>query len=149
MPKHLADEVEAGATRHGDRGEAVPKVMNADIVEPGRLPGRVDSASGCRRNVDRSAGRAERMGCFPCTANRSAREAQGPKRHGFGAGLAVGKYQAARSKLIYSHRSDGSPTDGIPENQKSDRGDPLERAEGKDLVALVPIWYLNCEGVRR
>ena len=38
MPEHHADEVEAGAARHGDRGEAVPKVMNADIVEPGRRP---------------------------------------------------------------------------------------------------------------
>ena len=44
MPKYLADEVEAVAAGYGDRGEAVPKVMNADIVEPGRpadaLPGK-------------------------------------------------------------------------------------------------------------
>ena len=33
MPGYLADEVEAVAARDGDRGEAVPKVMNADIVE--------------------------------------------------------------------------------------------------------------------
>ena len=43
MPEHLADEIEAVAARHGDRGEAVPKVMNADIIEPSRptdvLPG--------------------------------------------------------------------------------------------------------------
>ena len=36
MPEHLADEIEAVAARHGDRGEAVPKVMNADIIEPSR-----------------------------------------------------------------------------------------------------------------
>jgi hypothetical protein len=34
----LADEVKADAARYGDRGEAVPKVMNADIVEPDHLP---------------------------------------------------------------------------------------------------------------
>ena len=33
MPEHLADEVEAVAARYGDRGEAVPKVMNTEIVE--------------------------------------------------------------------------------------------------------------------
>ena len=38
MPKYLADEVEAAAAGYGDRGEAVPKVMNAGIVEPGRRP---------------------------------------------------------------------------------------------------------------
>jgi hypothetical protein len=47
MPEHLADEIEAVAARHGDRGEAVPKVMNADIPEPGRppdtLPGLLDA----------------------------------------------------------------------------------------------------------
>jgi hypothetical protein len=38
MPEHLANEITAVAARYGDRGEAVPKVMNADIVEPGRSP---------------------------------------------------------------------------------------------------------------
>ena len=38
MPKHLTNEIEAVAAGHGDRGEAVPKVMNADIREPDRPP---------------------------------------------------------------------------------------------------------------
>jgi hypothetical protein len=38
MPEHLADEVEAVVARYGDRGEAVPKVMNSDIGKPGRRP---------------------------------------------------------------------------------------------------------------
>jgi len=38
MPEHLANKIEAVAARHGDRGEAVPKVMNADIVEPVHRP---------------------------------------------------------------------------------------------------------------
>ena len=33
MAKYLADEVEAVAAGYGDRGEAVPKVMNTEIVE--------------------------------------------------------------------------------------------------------------------
>ena len=47
MPEHLANEIEAVAAGHGDRGEAVPKVMNAEIFEPGRpadaLPGLLDA----------------------------------------------------------------------------------------------------------
>jgi hypothetical protein len=47
MPEHLANEIEAVAAGHGDRGEAVPKVMNAEIVEPARpqdaLPGLLDA----------------------------------------------------------------------------------------------------------
>jgi hypothetical protein len=35
MPEHLADKIEAVARLTGDRGGSVPKVMNADIVEPG------------------------------------------------------------------------------------------------------------------
>ena len=34
MSEHLADEVEAVAARYGDRGEAVPKVMNATSSSP-------------------------------------------------------------------------------------------------------------------
>ena len=74
MAKYLADEVEAVAAGYGDRGEAVPKVMNADIVEPGRPRGRVATASGCRRNVRCRARLAERMGCLPGAATRPARE---------------------------------------------------------------------------
>jgi hypothetical protein len=51
MPEHLANEIKAVAAGHGDRGEAMPKVMNAEIFERGTPPGRVDRASGCRRNV--------------------------------------------------------------------------------------------------
>jgi hypothetical protein len=47
MAEHLANEIEAVAAGYGDRGEAVPKVMNADIVEPGHpadaLPGHLNS----------------------------------------------------------------------------------------------------------
>ncbi len=47
MPEHLANDIEAVAAGYGDRGEAVPKVMNADIVESGRrpdaLPGLLDA----------------------------------------------------------------------------------------------------------
>jgi len=46
LPEHLADEIETISARLGDRGEAVPKVMNADILEPGSrsdaLPGLLD-----------------------------------------------------------------------------------------------------------
>ena len=38
MPEHLANDIEAVAAGYGDRGEAVPKVMNAEIFEPGRRP---------------------------------------------------------------------------------------------------------------
>ena len=116
--------------------------MNADIVA-GRPPGRVDRLLDADEMSIAAPGGQNVWAVFLARQIGQRAKRRRPKRHGFGAGLAVGKYQAARSKLIYSHRSDGSPTDGIPENQKSDRGDPLERAEGKDLVALVPIWYLK------
>ena len=38
MPEYVADEVKAVAARYSDRGEAVPKVMDADIVEPSSRP---------------------------------------------------------------------------------------------------------------
>jgi hypothetical protein len=38
MPEYLADQVEAVAARYADRGEAVPKVVNAEIVRPNRCP---------------------------------------------------------------------------------------------------------------
>jgi hypothetical protein len=50
VPEHLADEVVAVAARHGDGGEAVPKVVNSEIVEPGGPPGGAAKAFGCRRN---------------------------------------------------------------------------------------------------
>jgi hypothetical protein len=46
LPEHLVGEIETISARLGDRGEAVPKVMNAEIVEPGSrsdaLPGLLD-----------------------------------------------------------------------------------------------------------
>jgi hypothetical protein len=46
MPEHLANEVEAVAARHGDRGEAVPKVMNADIIESSHVAKRRSVSGG-------------------------------------------------------------------------------------------------------
>jgi hypothetical protein len=38
MPEHLADEIQTSPARYGDRGEAVPKIMDPDIVERGACP---------------------------------------------------------------------------------------------------------------
>jgi hypothetical protein len=46
MPKHLTNEIEAVAAGHGDRGEAVPKVMNADIVESSHVAKRRSVSGG-------------------------------------------------------------------------------------------------------
>jgi hypothetical protein len=65
MLKHLADEIEAVAARDGDRGEAVPKVMNADIVvEPGRRPhvARMRKLAGRIRSLTRDFGGGETAG---------------------------------------------------------------------------------------
>ena len=46
MPEHLADKIEAVAARHGDRGEAVLQVMNADIVESSHVAKRRSVSGG-------------------------------------------------------------------------------------------------------
>jgi hypothetical protein len=99
VPEHLANEIKAVAARDGDRGEAVPKVMNADIVESGRppdaLPGLLDAdemsvAALGGQNVraaflSRQLGQRAKRGC--------------PKRHGFCPGLAVGQHQAGALEI--------------------------------------------------
>jgi len=106
MPKYLADEVEAVAAGYGDRGEAVPKVMNADIVEPGRpadaLPGLLDAdemsvaalggqnvwAAFLVRELGQRAKRGSPSGTVLATV------------------LLSGSIRQLRSKSIHSHRSE-------------------------------------------
>jgi hypothetical protein len=99
VPEHLADEIEAVAARHGNRGEAVPKVMNADIAEPGRTP---DALPGLLNADEMSVTALGGQNVWAALLSRQLgkRAKRGcPKQNGFCAGLAVGQYQAAALEI--------------------------------------------------
>ena len=95
MPEHLAEEVAAVAAGYGDRGEAVPKVMNADIVEPDHPRTRCQGFW-MSMKCPSPGSREEQLGRPPGAAARPAPVAWDPKRHGFGPGLAVGEARQLR-----------------------------------------------------
>jgi hypothetical protein len=74
MAEHLADEVKAVTAGNGDRGETVPKVMNADIVEPGLPPVALPGLLNAEENDRRKLRRAERTSCLPGAATGPGRE---------------------------------------------------------------------------
>jgi hypothetical protein len=104
MPKYLADEVEAAAAGYGDRGEAVPKVMNAGIVEPGRRP---NALPGLLNADEMSFAALSGQNVWGAVLSRQLGQRakrERPKRHGLGPGLLSGR--SRRSKSIHCYRID-------------------------------------------
>jgi hypothetical protein len=101
MPEHLANEIEAVTTGHGDRGDAVPKVMNADIVEPGRppdaLPRLLDADE---MSIPRSAARTYRLSSW--RGNSASERVDAPSGTVLAPVLLVGQHTQPRSKSIHS-----------------------------------------------
>src|SRR5260370_26140202 len=104
MPEHLANDIEAVAAGYGDRGEAVPKVMNADIVESGRRP---DALPGLLNADEMSFAALSGQNVWGAVLSRQLGQRakrERPKPHGLGPGLLSGRRR--RSKSIHCYRID-------------------------------------------
>jgi hypothetical protein len=106
MSEHLADEVEAVAARYGDRGEAVPKVMNATSSSPAVARTRCQGFwMPAKCPSPRSTGRTYGLPSWR-GSSASARSAGAPSGTVLAPVLLSGSIRQPRSKSIHSHRSD-------------------------------------------
>ena len=91
----------------------MPKVMNADIVEPGRPPDALPGLLDADKMSVAALGGQNVWAAFLARQFGQRAKRRCPKRHGFGPGLAVGQYQAAALEIDpFPPKRQDLPTDG-------------------------------------
>ena len=99
MPQNLADEIQAVPSRYRDRGEAMSKVMDANIVEPGCCSDTLPRFLNADKMSDAAFGRKNELAVFVMRQIGQQTERWCSEGHSFAAGFAVRKKQTTALKI--------------------------------------------------